>query len=72
MVKKMILAVLLLSFSTIAFAQKKEKKPAPTGERVLWREPADIESRDLFLRPGGETMKPDLTRVTFEGSRKGF
>jgi hypothetical protein len=67
MVKKMmILAVLLLSFSTTAVSQKtKEKKPPPTGERVLWREPTDIESRDLFLGPGGAAMKPDLSRVTF-------
>jgi len=67
MVKKIIiLAVLLLSFSNTALAQKtKQKKPPPTGERVLWREPTDIESRDLFLGPGGEAMKPDLSRVTF-------
>lgn len=71
MVKKIILAILLLSFSTVAFAQKKEKKPAPTGERVLWREPADIESRDLFLGPGGESMKPDLSRVTFVKDQAG-
>lgn len=65
MVKKIILVVLLLSFPVTALAQKKEKKPAPTGEKVLWREPTDIESRDLFNGPGGEAMKPDLSRVTF-------
>src|SRR5205085_7561033 len=32
---------------------------------VLWREPADISSRNLYLVPGGEDMKPDLTKVTF-------
>jgi hypothetical protein len=32
---------------------------------VLWREPADIASRDLFLGPGGAGMRPDLSRVTF-------
>jgi hypothetical protein len=69
--KKVILAVLLLSFSTGAFAQKKPKKPAPTGEKVLWREPADIESRDLFNGPGGEAMKPDLSRVTFIKDQQG-
>jgi len=64
--KIIILAVLLLSFSTTALAQKtKQKKPPPTGEKVLWREPTDIESRDLFLGPGGEAMKPDLSQVTF-------
>ena len=65
MVKKIILVVLLLSFPATALAQKKEKKPAPTGEKVLWREPTDIESRDLFNGPGGAAMKPDLSRVTF-------
>lgn len=72
MVKKIILAVLLLSFSTTALAQKsKQKKPAPTGERVLWREPTDLESRDLFLGPGGDAMKPDLSRVTFVKDQAG-
>lgn len=65
--KKLILAAVLLCFATAAFAQKpkKTKKPPPTGERVLWREPSDIESRDLYNGPGGEAMKPDLSRVTF-------
>jgi len=64
--KRIILAIVFLSLSTAGFAQKsKQAKPAPTGERVLWREPADIESRDLFNGPGGESMKPDLSRVTF-------
>lgn len=64
--KRIILAIIFLSLSTAGFAQKsKQAKPAPTGERVLWREPADIESRDLFNGPGGESMKPDLSRVTF-------
>ncbi|MET0624759.1 MAG: hypothetical protein ABW250_17560 [Pyrinomonadaceae bacterium] len=44
---------------------KKEKKPAPVGLPVLWRAPADIQSRDLFLGPGGEAMRPALGRVTF-------
>src|SRR5437660_5418091 len=47
-------------------AQKKKKlKAAPEGTPVLWQEPMDIASRDLFLGPGGEAMKPDLTNVTF-------
>jgi len=65
--KRIILGIIFLSLWTTGFAQKKSKqaKPAPTGERVLWREPADIESRDLYNGPGGESMKPDLSRVTF-------
>src|SRR4051812_14232628 len=35
------------------------------GEAVLWREPTDIASRDLFLGPGGDDKKPNLSTVTF-------
>lgn len=65
--KRIILTIILLSVSTAGFAQKtkKQEPPAPQGTPVLWREPADIESRDLFNGPGGESMKPDLSRVTF-------
>jgi len=53
------------------FAQKekdKDKKNQATpsdAPAVLWRQPSDIASRDLFLGPGGETMKPDLSNITF-------
>ncbi len=60
-------AFVLLSLNAPALAtqDKKEKKPAPAGTPVLWRAPEDISARDLFLGPGGEEMKPDLSRVTF-------
>lgn len=45
--------------------KKKEEAQNAQGTPVLWREPTDIASRDLFLGPGGEQMKPDLSRVTF-------
>lgn len=69
-----ILATSFVAFSlpTTATAQKepsaqkeKKKKEPPTGTPVLWREPTDISSRDLLLGPGGEQMKPDLSKVTF-------
>jgi len=67
--KRIILTIILLCVSSAGFAQKTEKaktkKPAPQGTPVLWREPTDIESRDLFNGPGGAAMKPDLSRVTF-------
>jgi hypothetical protein len=44
--------------------KKSEKKEVPRGTPVLWREPADIERRDLYLGPGGARMRPDLRRVT--------
>ena len=60
--------VIALGLSTTAFAVQKKsdkpKKPIPAGTPVMWREPTDIASRDLFLGSGGETAKPDLSSVT--------
>jgi hypothetical protein len=52
---------------------KKESKEEmqQQGTPVLWREPADIASRDLLLGPGGEQMKPDLTQVVWEADDEG-
>jgi hypothetical protein len=62
------LIVFALGFSLTASAvQKKSKKapkPMPEGTPVMWREPADIATRDLFLGSGGEAGKPDLSRLT--------
>src|SRR5215208_2109047 len=47
--------------------KKEEKKETmPQGTPVLWREPADISSRNLLLGPGGEEMKPDMKQVVWE------
>src|SRR2546429_4920503 len=47
-------------------SKKSHPKPIPNDAKpVLWREPTDIASRDLFLGAGGEAMKPDLAKVTF-------
>ena len=59
---------LVLNLSLTAHAvqgDKKKKKEAPQGTPVLWREPADITSRDLLAGPGGKEMQPDLSKVTF-------
>jgi hypothetical protein len=50
---------------------KSKKKGVPTGTPVLWRQPSDIGSRDLFLGPGGASMRPDLRRITFLKEEKG-
>jgi hypothetical protein len=65
--KRIIITVLLLCIASAGFAQNttRKKEPAPQGAKVLWREPADIELRDLFNGPGGDSMKPNLSRVTF-------
>jgi hypothetical protein len=63
--------VIVLGAVPVLFAQKdKDKKKVdkttlPEAPAVLWREPSDIASRDLFLGPGGESMRPDLSHVTF-------
>src|SRR6266516_4526505 len=62
-----IVSVTLLA-TLLAFGspQKKDKKKQlPAGTPVLWREPTDIASRNLFRGPGGEAMKPDLSKVIF-------
>ena len=69
-------SLFLMVFAFAAFAQeeeqkKEDKKPAPTGTAVLWREPVDLESRNLLLGAGGEQMKPDLRRVTFIEKKTG-
>jgi hypothetical protein len=61
----LIIASILLVCSSAAFAiQEKATKPLPEGVPVLWQEPRDIASRDLYLGPGGESMKPDTSKVT--------
>jgi len=60
-----ILVVFVLLVAWPSEAAAKKKKPIPKGERVLWRAPEDISSRNLFLGPGGEAMKPNLRRVKF-------
>jgi hypothetical protein len=64
----MLAFIIALGLSTTAFAvqkkSKKAKKPMPAGTPVMWREPADIATRDLFNGSGGEEGKPDLSRLT--------
>jgi hypothetical protein len=67
----LVISLMILSCSG-AFAQKESDKPGKKDKqipanatRVLWSDPGDISSRDLFLGPGGAAMKPDLSRVTF-------
>src|SRR6266571_6214758 len=66
-----IVAIAVLAFLPVSLrAQKDNKNKAPKpipadAHAVLWIEPTDISSRDLFLGPGGDAMKPDLSKVTF-------
>ncbi len=66
------LIIFLLMFSAIN-AQKKEK---PTGKAVMW-ESVNIVEQDLLLGPGGEAMRPNLSKITFikeekKGSNKKY
>ena len=71
----MILLLVLVFAAGPAAAQKDDKKDgkkddkkaeaAPQGTPVLWADPGDISARDLFLGPGGESMKPDISNVVF-------
>jgi hypothetical protein len=65
-------AVLLLSLGHAAAQEGAKKEDAARGGTpVLWREPADMGARDLFLGPGGARMRPNLRRVTFIKEEKG-
>lgn len=64
-------ALVALGLMPVALQAQKDKgqktpKPIPGDARaVLWQEPTDITSKDLFLGPGGDSMKPDLSHVVF-------
>ncbi|HEY6189018.1 MAG TPA: hypothetical protein VIW80_15285 [Pyrinomonadaceae bacterium] len=66
-------AILVIFGLSTAHAQssRREKDDSPSGTPVLWQEPLDIASCDLFLGPGGEAMQPDLRRLTFLEEEKG-
>jgi len=49
----------------VGVANTKDKTPLPRGTPVLWRMPNDITSRNLFIGPGGTSMSPDVSRITF-------
>ena len=66
-----LLLVINFSFASIYTGDAKPKKQPPKGNPVLWRKPADISSRDLYLGPGGAAMQPDLRQLTFIKEEKG-
>jgi len=73
MLRTLLLFALMLSLTSIetGLAKSKKKKEALTGTPILWKQPDNISSRDLFLGPGGEAMRPDLRRITFIKEEKG-
>ncbi|MFN2501924.1 MAG: hypothetical protein ABR530_07935 [Pyrinomonadaceae bacterium] len=70
--QKLIFFILLLSVPAV-FAQKdnkKDKKAMMTGAPVMW-ESVNVASFDTLNGPGGEAMKPDLSRIEFIRDEKG-
>ena len=68
-----IVSLLILPYPTLGQKDKDKTKNLETlsGAPVLWREPADIESRNLLLGAGGDAMKPDVSHVTFIEQKQG-
>jgi hypothetical protein len=67
---------LMLALPFAATAQDKDKKDKGekkvyTGTPVMWRDPADIASRNLILGAGGEEMKPDISKITYIEDKTG-
>jgi hypothetical protein len=58
--------LLIFAIANFSSGQDKEKKEKviPEGTPLMWREPVDIATRDLYLGSGGEALKPDLSSVT--------
>lgn len=73
MKKRISVVLLFLLLATVSVLAQKENKETvlPTGTPVLWKEPTNLESRNLLLGPGGEAMKPDLSKVTFVRDQEG-
>ena len=68
-----LVTIIFLSAISSVFAQSKKEKDDSNfrGTPVLWKAPVDLPARDLFLGPGGDEMKPDLSHVTFESDETG-
>ena len=69
----MLMLVMCMTAVDLSVAKPKPKKDkqVPSGTPVFWRRPVDIRNRDLFLGPGGSSMRPDLSRIEFIKEEKG-
>lgn len=64
--------LMLLSISCLPALAQTEQRPSRAADTpVLWREPIDIEARNLLLGAGGAELKPDLSAVTFIKAEQG-
>ena len=62
--KLLILTIVSVATVTAGAQDKKDKKPGPLTNPVLWQE-VDSPSLDLYNGPGGAAMVPDVSRVEF-------
>ena len=70
-IARLIVSILLLPSVSAVEGKSKKSKEVPHGTPILWRAPQDISSRNLFLGPGGNRMKPDLRQIKFIKEEKG-
>jgi hypothetical protein len=59
-----LLSLIVGVMSVAGLGQDKPSKNGPAGKPVLW-EQVNVADRDLYLGPGGNELKPDLSSVTF-------
>jgi hypothetical protein len=50
--------VVVVLLSCLSFSQSKPAPVAQKSQAVLWQDPGDIKSRDLFYGPGGKKGQP--------------
>jgi hypothetical protein len=69
----LILLTIIFNITAVdtGFAKPEKKKKMPSGTAVFWNRPDDIKSRDLYLGPGGQELRPDLRKITFIKEEKG-
>ena len=72
--RTLVSVTLILLFAAASQTPAKDsdkKKRNYKGTPVMWTEPTDIASRNLYYGLGGKEMMPDLSRVTFIEEEKG-
>jgi hypothetical protein len=64
-------SLLIVAQAAVVFAQAAKEKKVYTGTPVMWTNPTDIARRNLLLGAGGESMKPDISKIIFVEDKPG-
>jgi hypothetical protein len=64
-------SLLIVAHAAVVFSQAAKEKKVYTGTPVMWTNPTDIASRNLLLGAGGESMKPDISKIIFVEDKPG-